>query len=193
MSETKADRQDIPCAGGFLYPGACSDTCGAPYYEPQHGEHDTRTGHECCSTVASVYADLCDALAELIARRERACREVGGNPDGSDGRYARARAALRRARGEGEEGSSLHWAHLAAVCPPGFAPCSCGKDTVPVGGVTIDSQRGIVHSEQGCWPTSATPQTNAPAVVAKPSYKKPEPDYSDWISEWDLLPDEDKE
>jgi hypothetical protein len=44
--------------------------------------------------------DLYKALRELVERRERACRDVGGNPNGSDGRYARAHAALARARGE---------------------------------------------------------------------------------------------
>jgi chromosome segregation ATPase len=37
---------------------------------------------------------LREALSELVSRRERACEEVGGNPDGSDGRYSRARNAL---------------------------------------------------------------------------------------------------
>lgn len=38
---------------------------------------------------------LVDALTELIERRERAVREYPGrSADGSDGRYARARAAL---------------------------------------------------------------------------------------------------
>jgi hypothetical protein len=45
-------------------------------------------------------ADLYGALRELVERRERACRDMGGNPNGSDGRYARAHAALARARGE---------------------------------------------------------------------------------------------
>jgi hypothetical protein len=44
--------------------------------------------------------DLYEALRVLVDRRERACREHGGSPDGSDGRYARARAALAKARGE---------------------------------------------------------------------------------------------
>lgn len=39
---------------------------------------------------------LAEALRELVERRERACRDFGipDRADGSDGRYARARAAL---------------------------------------------------------------------------------------------------
>lgn len=46
--------------------------------------------------------DLYAALEALVTRRDRAVRETGGfvAADGSDGRYARARAALARARGE---------------------------------------------------------------------------------------------
>ncbi len=45
--------------------------------------------------------DLYAALEELVARRDKESAAYGGlSPDGSDGRYARARAALRRARGE---------------------------------------------------------------------------------------------
>lgn len=44
--------------------------------------------------------DLYEALEALVRRRDEACRIAGGNIDGSDGRYARARAALARARGE---------------------------------------------------------------------------------------------
>jgi hypothetical protein len=36
--------------------------CDAPYYEPHLGEHDRRIGHECCSTVAGVYAEMLAAL-----------------------------------------------------------------------------------------------------------------------------------
>lgn len=43
--------------------------------------------------------DLLEALKELVERRERACAQVGGHPDGSDGRYARARAAIAKAEG----------------------------------------------------------------------------------------------
>jgi hypothetical protein len=52
----------------------------------------------CCRIDAA--DDLYEALAEIVGRRESACRAAGGNPDGSDGRYARARAALAKARGE---------------------------------------------------------------------------------------------
>lgn len=37
---------------------------------------------------------LRDSLTELVERRARAIAAVGGAPDGTDGRYARARAAL---------------------------------------------------------------------------------------------------
>ncbi len=44
--------------------------------------------------------DLLAALEELVSRRERAGSTHGTrNADGSDGRYARARAAIARARG----------------------------------------------------------------------------------------------
>lgn len=37
------------------------------------------------------------SLRELVARRTEACLRHGGNPDGSDGRYSRAREALASA------------------------------------------------------------------------------------------------
>lgn len=43
--------------------------------------------------------DLLEALTELVTRRERASAKVGGSPDGSDNRYARARAAIAKAEG----------------------------------------------------------------------------------------------
>jgi len=68
--------REIPCGkDGFLYPGACSDMCRAPYMEPGLGSFDARTGHECCSTVASEFKAMIDHLAE--AREElRALRDL---------------------------------------------------------------------------------------------------------------------
>ena len=66
MSETEGE---IPCGDGFLYPGACSDTCGQPYWQPELGSKDARTGHECCSTVA---AEVVALRAEIDRQRARA-------------------------------------------------------------------------------------------------------------------------
>lgn len=50
---------------------------------------------EAAGGLAARVVALEGALRELVDRRERAIRELGyGSPDGSDGRYARARAVL---------------------------------------------------------------------------------------------------
>ena len=54
---------NIPCGkDGFLYPGACNDMCGHPYWQPQLASHDSRTGHECCSTIAQFYQEMLTTL-----------------------------------------------------------------------------------------------------------------------------------
>ena len=52
-----------------------------------------------CADAALIAAapELAEALLEVVQRRERAAANVGGSPDGSDGRYVRARAALKKA------------------------------------------------------------------------------------------------
>lgn len=94
-----SDAGEIRCGRGFLYPGACSDMCGAPYYS----DGDARIGHECCSTVAERYDQMQRRVATLERRLARVLRygwqDHGRGAEGIErgGVWSRKHGADRRA------------------------------------------------------------------------------------------------
>jgi hypothetical protein len=81
------DRQKIPN-------DPCCHECAV---ETEDGEHIADVAHEHDASIIAAAPELAEALLALVNRRDRAAHVMGGNPDGSDGRYVKARAALRKA------------------------------------------------------------------------------------------------
>jgi len=79
-------------------PGA--NLLGLRYFEDEDGPYAIFMREE-DATLAASAPELLEMLKELVARRERVAKQHGlENDNGSDGRYARARAVIARAEGK---------------------------------------------------------------------------------------------